>query len=580
MTKKLGEYKLTSLAVALLLMTLPVNAFAYSSPYYATRFIDSGPLGNSSQIIAKGNTVYVSSYGTCQIYKILNESIVQNVAGLSSNCGFDPDGSIANQSRLVSPSSIDVGSDGTIYIAEATSHRVRAILPDGTLKTIAGNGSRSPNSLLRTDAEDATQTYFNTPTYVKVGPDGAVYVYDEGVVRRILPNGSTDHVAGGFNYSPAINPYVDGGIATEHPLDSGYCDYSSVVTGSTCLALDFDPQGNLFIAGSGGIYKLSLSTGIINTFWKSPAVVTDSLEDLPLANALVGTGGGTVFDIDDQGTIWLYGGTYNTGAAIQYVSPTDKIVRTIGGGGNNSNVQIASNSAIPGSLLNFRRDLGPGLYSISVDNGNIYYSALRTLPSGGPGNYIGKLTTLQDTTPPIISGSLTPSPNTNGWINSNGVVNWGYSDPDSPILSTSNCSPVNIQTDTPGTTYTCTATSVGGTSSQTVTVKRDTAAPTTSVGTISGGIALPLLGTLIIGSASATITSNVSDNLSGVAYAEYYFDTDPGQGHATSMTISGSTATGTASTSTLSTGQHTLYVRSRDAAGNWSTTATTTIIKI
>jgi hypothetical protein len=54
-------------------------------------------------------------------------------------------------------------------------------------------------------------------------------------------------------------------------------------------------------------------------------------------------------------------------------------------------------------------------------------------------------------------------------------------DPESPITSTSGCGTTTINTDTAGTTLTCTATSAGGTSSESVTIKRDATAPSISV---------------------------------------------------------------------------------------------------
>ncbi len=44
------------------------------------------------------------------------------------------------------------------------------------------------------------------------------------------------------------------------------------------------------------------------------------------------------------------------------------------------------------------------------------------------------------------------------------------------------------------------------------------------------------------------------------------------------MTLSGNTATATDNIKGLSPGQHTLYVRVEDAAGNWSTADTVTFI--
>jgi PKD repeat protein len=61
-----------------------------------------------------------------------------------------------------------------------------------------------------------------------------------------------------------------------------------------------------------------------------------------------------------------------------------------------------------------------------------------------------------------------------------------------------------------------------------------------------------------------------------ISYAEYFFDTDPGAGNGTAITITpGNTLdqSFTISTSALSEGSHFLYVRTKDSDGNWSLAA-------
>ena len=60
-------------------------------------------------------------------------------------------------------------------------------------------------------------------------------------------------------------------------------------------------------------------------------------------------------------------------------------------------------------------------------------------------------------------------------------VKWNIVEEDSRILERSGCDDVAVSEDTGGTTYTCSATSHGGTATQSVTVKRDTAAPELTV---------------------------------------------------------------------------------------------------
>lgn len=83
-----------------------------------------------------------------------------------------------------------------------------------------------------------------------------------------------------------------------------------------------------------------------------------------------------------------------------------------------------------------------------------------------------------DSTPPVITPNVTGTLGNNGWYTSDVSVSWTVTDPDSTVTSTTGCDPTTINADTAGTTLTCSATSAGGTNSQSVTIKRDATPPT------------------------------------------------------------------------------------------------------
>jgi RTX calcium-binding nonapeptide repeat (4 copies) len=82
-----------------------------------------------------------------------------------------------------------------------------------------------------------------------------------------------------------------------------------------------------------------------------------------------------------------------------------------------------------------------------------------------------------DITAPVITSTVSGTLGMNGWYVSDVAVNWGVDDPESAVAQTG-CVPATIAADSPGTTLTCRANSSGGTSSKSVTVKRDTIPPT------------------------------------------------------------------------------------------------------
>ncbi len=84
------------------------------------------------------------------------------------------------------------------------------------------------------------------------------------------------------------------------------------------------------------------------------------------------------------------------------------------------------------------------------------------------------------------------------------------------------------------------------------------------------------------GAASVTLTADAADSLSNgviskISKAEYFIDTDPGAGNGTPMQAadgafdsSSEALTASVNVLGLAAGNHTVYVRARDAAGNWS----------
>jgi len=77
---------------------------------------------------------------------------------------------------------------------------------------------------------------------------------------------------------------------------------------------------------------------------------------------------------------------------------------------------------------------------------------------------------------PIISGRL----GNNGWYTSDVVVSWSVT-PLSDITSMSGCEQVTLSSDTAGTSFPCTASTAGGTTSKSVTIKRDATPPAITV---------------------------------------------------------------------------------------------------
>ena len=119
-----------------------------------------------------------------------------------------------------------------------------------------------------------------------------------------------------------------------------------------------------------------------------------------------------------------------------------------------------------------------------------------------------RVLTERDTSPPAITPKVDGTLGNNGWYTSDVTVSWTVTDAESAITSSNGCDSTPIDADTAGITLICTATSAGGTSSNSVTIKRDATAPSLKPA-VSPNPAL------LNGSASAS--ANATDNLSGIA---------------------------------------------------------------
>lgn len=116
-----------------------------------------------------------------------------------------------------SPSGLAVDSTGTVYVADSFNHRIRKILPDGTVSTLAGSGSHGFSNGVGIDAR------FKFPKGVAVDSTGVVYVADSynNRIRKILPDGTNRlRFKFGIESYPRYGSYINWGFRSETPPDT------------------------------------------------------------------------------------------------------------------------------------------------------------------------------------------------------------------------------------------------------------------------------------------------------------------------------------------------------------------------
>jgi hypothetical protein len=148
-----------------------------------------------------------------------------------------------------------------------------------------------------------------------------------------------------------------------------------------------------------------------------------------------------------------------------------------------------------------------------------------------------KTYSIVDPSGPVITKTVTGQQGNLGWYTGDVAVDWTVSDPQSPnSLTTNGCADFSVTSDQGSTTYTCTATSAGGTSTDSVTIKRDATAPTVTAAADRSADHNGWYNHALTVSFSGTDTANGSGNVTCDAGVNY-------SGPATSShTISGSCA--------------------------------------
>ncbi len=173
--------------------------------------------------VAADGTIYVSESGNHRIRKISTNGTVSTLAGNGS--GGYKDG-IGTEAQLNDPSGVTIDKDGNLLIADRRNHRVRKITPAGVVTTIAGGSAGYTDGT----SESAR---FSHPWGISAGKDGAIYVADAGnnVIRMMSPEGIWTTIGGDSGRTAG---HVDG--------TSSKYDYP------TDLVVD-NKTGNIYVAG-------------------------------------------------------------------------------------------------------------------------------------------------------------------------------------------------------------------------------------------------------------------------------------------------------------------------------------------
>ncbi|HEY8934609.1 MAG TPA: IPT/TIG domain-containing protein, partial [Cyclobacteriaceae bacterium] len=144
----------------------------------------NGPFG--VVVDAIGNVFVADTYNH-RIRKITADGVVSTLAGNGDSDFADGTGTDA---RFSYPTGVAVDASGNVYVAEIGNYHIRKITADGVVSTLAGSGVSGSDDGVGTDAQ------FNAPIALTVDASGIVYVADKHRIRKVLSDGTVSTVAG------------------------------------------------------------------------------------------------------------------------------------------------------------------------------------------------------------------------------------------------------------------------------------------------------------------------------------------------------------------------------------------------
>ncbi|MFN8472230.1 MAG: hypothetical protein U0822_08580 [Anaerolineae bacterium] len=264
-------------------------------------------------------------------------------------------------------------------------------------------------------------------------------------------------------YAGGSYSQIGGIVATNLAMWNG-TSWSPISTGAnnTVTALALDSTGALYVAF--GSQTIGLSSYYYIAKWSAPNWYALGTGVTGIARALAVDRNNNLYA---TGNISIAGGT-----------PPN---RTDGVVANGITMWNGSSWSALADGLNTNTSGGAQQgYALALGNhGDVWVGGPFLTAGGKPSAHIAKWN--PDTTPPVITPTVSGTQGSNGWYISPVTVIWSVTDPESDVVSSAGCGTTTLTADTAGTTLTCSATNGAGlSSSASVTVKIDQTVPTAS----------------------------------------------------------------------------------------------------
>jgi hypothetical protein len=171
--------------------------------------------------IARNGDLIIADQRLNEVLERLPSGALRVIAG-TGRVGFSGDGGPAVDAQLHGPTALAVSANGTIYVDDQGNNRVRALLPDGRITSVAGSGAM--NGAPITLGSVATSVAMS-PSALTIDSNGQLYVATSNEVVELARSGVVMKVIN-LNKTPGVK------------MRYRVCDPE---------AIGFDPTGNLFL---------------------------------------------------------------------------------------------------------------------------------------------------------------------------------------------------------------------------------------------------------------------------------------------------------------------------------------------
>jgi sugar lactone lactonase YvrE len=324
--------------------------------------------------VASDGIVYVADAGNNRVRAILpNRTVISLAAGggLTSIATGSTNG-FGSNALFNFPRSVTVDATGTVFVADSGNHKIRAVSPSGNVVTIAGGGLSG--TLAGSVDGTGSNALFNVPYDIALGQNGILFVADSlgHRIRAILPNQTGPYKVLTFS----------GGNSSSQ---------SGSIDGDDGSALFKNPEG-VYIDQLGTGYVADYGNSLIRAIFQNRSTITvagggSTRSQIGSNN---GVGSNALFSRPQDVAVDAFGTIYVADLnnhKIRAIFPNRTVITLAGG--NSSGVSSGSNNGIGTNALFFSP------YSITADSSGTVYVAdtnnhkIRVISSTCfPGSYV------------------------------------------------------------------------------------------------------------------------------------------------------------------------------------------------